>query len=756
MKERIIALLLSLTITLSYADAQSYETPEYSFQQFELGDTIDIYANDTLTINYFYNNETGVVDGWEASIELDNELKARNTGSSFVITSKTAARDTIKTHEVKVTLTNSTLSWKPDTIVSESKVYYVRVYPKPYARIQILLCDSATDTSGYVYYAYMDQERDTVDVGTLFSYNTHAVRFLPPTLPGDKSTWDCLIDNDTLPKYDTYQYVFKDEDAEYGGKEHTFKIVVRNKLKYRKEEFCALANINFIIYPIPTAGYYETVDTYSGVPANFCLHYEGGIPDLWMHEWRDEQMTELTDEQMTDITYVTDTLITKQYYLYIQNGNKTTGYYYGADWLTLNVWPQASGNIDLSYHSTTVPYYEETKTFLLECYEGDCIDINYHVNGGFIIQTDDSWVIMADSTEYLINEYPDGLFRLDVTRPEQLTDKNTDDDGSVWKYVDLSLINRYTGDGYSPDSVWMRKDYRLIMKIWLKADYSSDFEMIDKNQNRSISSGFKGIRKGNTLITYTDSIAHGYQGQENSIIHVWKVGNEIFAQSIDSLQTVVTMNNSMEKATAECNVGLKIQNMNSYGTVWTESDYITHTITTYNKPNTPTRLTVKGNGTSATLIAMSDVSDANMALYDYYIVFGYTNKNGEKKEKANAVVNGEIQRYTCSFSQEELTDTTNVFYVYSQWCYDDGVTITSGKRYTDMVDEEWDGSDYSGNGGTIRLVRSTFANHCDTVTDKTDNPTEYYYLNGVQDGTKQKGLRIVRYSDGATRKVIVK
>ena len=52
MKERILALLLSLTITLSYADAQSYETPEYSFQQFELGDTIDIYANDTLTINH--------------------------------------------------------------------------------------------------------------------------------------------------------------------------------------------------------------------------------------------------------------------------------------------------------------------------------------------------------------------------------------------------------------------------------------------------------------------------------------------------------------------------------------------------------------------------------------------------------------------------------------------------------------------------------------------------------------------------------
>ena len=80
--------------------------------------------------------------------------------------------------------------------------------------------------------------------------------------------------------------------------------------------------------------------------------------------------------------------------------------------------------------------------------------------------------------------------------------------------------------------------------------------------------------------------------------------------------------------------------------------------------------------------------------------------------------------------------------------------ITSGLRYLNSVDEEWDGSSYSGVTRAV-IANTTAINNINHVDDSA-TLQEYYSTSGIKSNSPYKGFNIIRMSDGSIKKVMVK
>lgn len=276
-------------------------------------------------------------------------------------------------------------------------------------------------------------------------------------------------------------------------------------------------------------------------------------------------------------------------------------------------------------------------------------------------------------------------------------------------------------------------------------------DIVIKDKNRQNASVKNGIREGNEVIL---SCEECYGGYPNAWNYNWSKNDS----SIGKVHEIATHINNVYSGDTKSDsqtITFKCDVNNEYdGEQWASQEYKKQLII-YHRPSTPTSLTKKGNGTSGTMIATTSVSDADLEGHDYYLVFGYMDSNGQMHDAASQrqQAPGEV-RWSTQISTSEMNNSSNTLYVYALWKYNNGVEITSGLRYIGSVDEEWDGSSYSGLTRAI-IADATAIDAISYDSDKT-TPQEYYSTNGVRSSRPSKGLNIVKMRDGSVKKIMVK
>lgn len=291
--------------------------------------------------------------------------------------------------------------------------------------------------------------------------------------------------------------------------------------------------------------------------------------------------------------------------------------------------------------------------------------------------------------------------------------------------------------------------------VWKKTDYSPEsvgeaiFTITDK-ENESIIDN--RIREGQVLRIEVPEAQYGYNNTWN---YSWNLSGEN-SHVIDF--TVPSINGNGEAMSKESKkIELRITNIGPDGkSIWEDRKFKKE-YTVYRKPRTPLSLVPKGNGTSRTLIATMAISDDQLKDNDYYLCFGHRETSGV------VTLIGEPQlqegpgqtRFSTQVPQDLWNDKSNLC-VFALWHYSDGTWITSGLRFISDVEEDWDGSDYTGKStysGTTRGGDTTGIQETE-ITSQHIQAT--YNLSGTTRGTLQRGLNIVRMTDGTVRKVIIK
>lgn len=172
-----------------------------------------------------------------------------------------------------------------------------------------------------------------------------------------------------------------------------------------------------------------------------------------------------------------------------------------------------------------------------------------------------------------------------------------------------------------------------------------------------------------------------------------------FVSSGQDFSRVMTMDSGREKAIHEVALTVSATNVGPDGSVWGEANSAPFTVAVYRRPLTPVNLLRKGDGSTHTLIAMSQYGDDDLERLGYTFVYGYTDALGE-----DHIVATTAKRY-CRIDARIFDDVNCDKWCYAQWQYGDGSVVTSGKRYLDgNVDEEFDASDFT-SGGALQTTR---------------------------------------------------
>lgn len=154
----------------------------------------------------------------------------------------------------------------------------------------------------------------------------------------------------------------------------------------------------------------------------------------------------------------------------------------------------------------------------------------------------------------------------------------------------------------------------------------------------------------------------------------------------------------------------------------------------YQRPDIPTRLQIKGNGTSGTWL-VEGTDNLQMGYEEHSIAIDKVDANGQ---------------WFVSEASKSVSDKDQL-YIYHEVSYPDGSKITSGKRFSgDRIDLNWDGSSYQSEtrSGTETRIISRWSDAPMSV--------KRYRITGIQSAHLQPGLNIIRKEDGTMRKVFVK
>lgn len=334
-----------------------------------------------------------------------------------------------------------------------------------------------------------------------------------------------------------------------------------------------------------------------------------------------------------------------------------------------------------------------------------------------------------------------------------------------------TLTAEFSGNGVSEEQIFKLKvknsipglvestvfedDTTQTIIVWKKTDYSPEsvgeaiFTITDSVSGSVIDNR---IREGQVLRIEVPEAQYGYNNTWN---YSWNLSGEN-SHVIDF--TVPSINGNGEAMSKESKeIELSISNIGPDGkSIWDGRNFKKE-YTVYRKPRTPLSLVPKGNGTSRTLIATMAISDDQMKDNDYYLYFGHLEADGA------VTLIGEPQlqegpgqtRFSMQIPQE-LWDDKNNLCVFALWHYGDGTWITSGLRFINDVKEEWDGSDYSGQNKYSGITRSGDTTSIRDVKSLSQEILSTYNVSGAVRGTLQRGLNIVRMTDGTVRKVIIK
>ena len=223
-------------------------------------------------------------------------------------------------------------------------------------------------------------------------------------------------------------------------------------------------------------------------------------------------------------------------------------------------------------------------------------------------------------------------------------------------------------------------------------------------------------REGNTIRL---SVATPTGGNANGWEYVWTNAQGEIGQG-ESIETVAAMSPGTSMGIEETVYKVQLTNYGPDDDIWAQLSSES-TLQVYRRPETPLQLLRKGDGKSHTFVVMMPMSDSQLTQLEYKYVYGWTDSNG-----IDHSIDVTDLRY-CRAAAEVYDDSTNKFWVYSVWNYQDGSVVSSGRRYLDgTVDESFDGSNFDGTGLSPKMV--------------TDDRSAVFTLDGQYLGTKITNL----------------
>lgn len=263
------------------------------------------------------------------------------------------------------------------------------------------------------------------------------------------------------------------------------------------------------------------------------------------------------------------------------------------------------------------------------------------------------------------------------------------------------------------------------------------------NNNGTYVSAIK-IREGNELGLGVNEPVGGYDNWS----YLWTAPDNAEAGFEREITTTALLygeaaNSGEKQAVSENVYNVTVTNFNEEGTVFWEATYPTTKVSVYKRPQLPTQLLRKGDGSSCTFVVMmTPLSNEQILDLGYTYTYGYTDATGAMHELETTEL-----RY-CHTTSEIYNNSTNTFWVYSRWTYTDGTMITSGLRYLDgREDADFDASDIDG-------TRST-------IVDRIEAENQFYgYYTvegrfvGKEAANLAPGIYIMRYSQGSKKVVL--
>ncbi|MDE6491374.1 MAG: Ig-like domain-containing protein, partial [Muribaculaceae bacterium] len=291
---------------------------------------------------------------------------------------------------------------------------------------------------------------------------------------------------------------------------------------------------------------------------------------------------------------------------------------------------------------------------------GETLELKVNYSGGlesgwrFDWRIDDSQQSESDKAEYEFAESAAGKYR-----------------------VSVHVVNNCDGE------VIYDHTFIIGVNVWARPELPGE-EDVDVNAPNSAtdSDGVVRVRQNDTLIL---SVAEGQGGYDDGWTYDWSMNGIAFGYGSE-IETTATMSDGDAKAIERRNYSVDVTNIAPNGTIWARTGVNVAT-DVYRRPVTPSSLVRKGSGASHTLICMLTVPNNRLDPLGYSFVYGYEAADGSEHEIART-----SERY-CRASEQVYNNPANRFWVYAVWRYDDGCTVTSGKRYLDgSVDEGFNAS----------------------------------------------------------------
>ncbi len=488
-----------------------------------------------------------------------------------------------------------------------------------------------------------------------------------------------------------------------------YKVIVTNTID-GMERFKSEIPFKTQIWPTPTVDVDKELEFFYGESATIEAIAKGGYPGKWSYSWT----SSFGKSDISSYSFNVSSSDKESYggtiYLTVKNSYQTDG-----DWY--------SNTFEIPYRAWALPEVEAKGPSRNDYCEGQRIDASVKISKGNTKGWSFDW---KDEGKTICKESV-----LDYTA------EFNGNGGLEYEEHKITLVatNKVTKQKIS-------EIFDYVVRIWRKPEFPQSISIIDKNRNSTVC--VSGIREGNEMHIYVDSPRYGYT-LGTPWAYNWTSNEMNIGDNRDLGTKVVKMNSSGNNMyTENINYSLSMQNIGPDGSEW-GTDNISKSITVYRRPLTPTALKIKGK-TSRILVAAMPISDNVVLDCEYYLVFGSTGHSEYVVEQ-----NGRAEKYF-QFPASEF-DINNDFYVYSLWKYKDGAVVTSGKRYLDRSDEFWDGSDFSEVSETRAMENEIHTAIIDNTIDHEDIPMEIFDSHGRKLDNMQKGINIVRYSNGIVRKV---
>ena len=385
--------------------------------------------------------------------------------------------------------------------------------------------------------------------------------------------------------------------------------------------------------------------------------------------------------------------------------------------------------IDLSHENTQNP----------NIYEGHDFAMDALSQFGYPDGWEYTWA--REGSDAVLSESKSDIFKAEYTGSEN----------SQIQVYKLIAKNNIPGLDEEPFTVEMTK----AITVWRKAenyDANADASVISITDNGNNAVVNSRISEGRILTLRVPQALYGYN---NSWNYVWNVSDENSHEIQIEIPGVQASGESMAKESRT--FSLEITNMGPNGIAW-ENNNVTKTYTVYKKPRTPESLIKKGNGNTRTLVATMAINDQQMMTNEYYLCFGC------REEDGSVSLIAEPQRQQGAGQTRYLAEVPQIQWgrdadlcTFALWHYDDDVWITSDLRFLNgTVDNQWDGSDYDGEGTYNGATRSDYTTSIQESVVHGQDIQSAYGLGGTVRGTMQRGINILRMKDGSVKKIIKK